>query len=52
MRADHDSEFLMKIADLLDRTPRAGATVTLTDSFVRELAEGLRRIAVRMTAHG
>jgi hypothetical protein len=49
---DSDAEFLMKIANLLDQIPRKGEpearTITLTDTFARELARGLRRIAQRL----
>jgi hypothetical protein len=50
---DSDSEFLMKIADLLDKTPRKGSpggiqAIMLSDTFARELAGGLRRIAERL----
>jgi hypothetical protein len=49
---DYDSEFLAKIAGLLDQMQRTGPegmrTVMLTDNFARELAAGLRRIAARL----
>lgn len=53
MIGNYDADFLRTIADLFDsmqrkEQPDGVRTVMMTDSFARELAGGLRRIAERI----